>query len=251
MSLSGHDPSGGAGIQADIEAIKAQGCHASTVITCLTVQDTHNVYQVTPLPAAGILEQARCILADMPVQVFKIGLSGSLENIASIKQILEQHPDIPVVLDPVLAAGGGTTLASQQLTQAICTQLLPLTTIATPNIPEAQQLTGQEELADCAHILAGYGCLYSLITGTHATQTESQQPVINTLFKGSEIVSEYAWPRLPGSFHGSGCTLASNIAAHLAAGKTVVDAVAQAQQYTWNSLKNATTQGSDQKIPDR
>ncbi len=249
MSLSGHDPSGGAGIQADIEAIRAQNCHATTVITCFTVQDTCNVYRIDPAPATGILQQATRVLEDMPVHAFKIGLIGSLKNIENIARILQEHPDIPVVLDPVLASGGGKSLSSKELATAICKKLLPLTTILTPNIPEARALSQCESVADCALYFADQGCRYTLITGTHSTRPTRK--VINTLLQNGNIVSELSWPRLPFTYHGSGCTLASSIAAKVATGQTVIQAVEQAQEYTWTCLHKATRQGKGQLIPSR
>lgn len=237
LSLSGHDPSGGAGIQADIEAIAAMGGYATSVITCLTAQDTHNVYSVKPLGIDYILQQARLILSDMDIKAFKIGLLGSCEVVEGISSLLEDYPDIPVILDPVLAAGGGTSLAKQKLITSIQQNLLAKVSLVTPNVPEAEALAIFE--SDCENIL---------LTGTH---DESTKDVVNKFYCKGEVVSALSWPRLDGVYHGSGCTLASAIAAGIAARLSLKDAVEQAQKFTWESLSNAEPLGKGQLIPFR
>ncbi|MGH8459406.1 MAG: bifunctional hydroxymethylpyrimidine kinase/phosphomethylpyrimidine kinase, partial [Nevskiales bacterium] len=115
LCLSGHDPSGGAGLQADIEAIRAQGLHPATVVTALTVQDSRNAYAVDAIDSRAIIEQAELVLEDMPVAAIKLGLLGSAENAEAIAALLLRHAGIPVVLDPVLRAGGGAALGDQAL----------------------------------------------------------------------------------------------------------------------------------------
>jgi hydroxymethylpyrimidine/phosphomethylpyrimidine kinase len=247
LAIAGHDPCGGAGIQADIEAISANGCRAATVITCLTVQDTRDVMELVPVKPALVEAQARAVLADLPVAAIKIGLIGDGATAGMLAALLTEFPRIPVVLDPVLAAGGGTELAGKRLLDAIRRQLLPQTTLITPNSEEARRLGEQEELEACAGRLLSLGCGNVLITGTHEEETE----VINRLFlAGGEAISRN-WPRLPGSYHGSGCTLASAIAAGIALGRPLPEAVAEAQSYTWQSLTHAHSPGRGQALPDR
>ncbi|HFC91453.1 MAG TPA: hydroxymethylpyrimidine/phosphomethylpyrimidine kinase [Leucothrix mucor] len=237
LSFSGHDPTGGAGIQADHEAIIAMGCHAVSIITCLTVQDTHNVASIKPLDAEYILQQARKLLADIKISAFKIGLVGSCDIVIALASLLKQYPQIPVVFDPVLAAGGGTSLAKSELLHCIQTQLLPVVTLVTPNVPEAQALS----------IFDG-ACENILLTGTH---NESTKDVINILYRGGKVLSALSWSRLPDVYHGSGCTLASAIAAGVANGLSLIDSVEVAQQYTWDSLSQARKVGGGQLIPLR
>lgn len=237
LCFSGHDPTGGAGIQADSESISAMGCHAISVITCLTVQDTHNVYSVKPLDVAYILQQARVVLSDIKVSAIKIGLLGNCEIVTALVSILDEYPDIPVVLDPVLAAGGGTSLAESELLHCIQDHLLARVSLVTPNVPEAEILSIFE--GKCENIL---------LTGTH---DESTQDVINRLtIKGVEV-SALSWSRLADTYHGSGCTLAAAIAAGLARGLSLVEAVEIAQKYTWTSLSQARKIGGGQLIPLR
>jgi hydroxymethylpyrimidine/phosphomethylpyrimidine kinase len=247
LCFSGHDPSGGAGVQADIEAIIGHQCHAASVITALTEQDSRNVKKLIPQQPADIVSQAQTLLADFKVSAFKIGLIGDAGVAEAIAQILREHSAIPVVLDPVLAAGGGTELAGQQLIDVIVEQLLPLATLLTPNSEEARRLSGQSDLGDCGRILRSKGAEYVLITGTH----ESSELVHNRLYMPDGLNETFNWERLPYSYHGSGCTLASASAALLAQGLDVFTAVSEAQEFTWQSLAAAYRPGHGQYNPDR
>ena len=247
LSFSGHDPSGGAGIQADIEAIVSQQCHSLSVITALTEQDTHNVRNIFPQPTDQILRLTKTILADVPVNAFKIGLLGHPDTVLAIHEIITQYPSIPVVLDPVLAAGGGKDLSDDSLIKAINEWLLPYTTVLTPNSDEARRLTGLEDLIECGLSLLQYGCKNVLITGSH----EATPDVHNLLFQAGRHSETYHWDRLPYHYHGSGCTLAASIAALISQGLDITDAIAEAQDFTWNALNAAYQPGKGQHIPNR
>ena len=140
LIIAGNDPTGGAGITADIESAISQGCFAFPVITCVTVQDTCDVVSINPLEAELVLEQARTVLEDMSVNAIKVGLLGSEENVEAVHELLADYPDIPVVLDPILSAGGGQPLAGEGIIEAVKELLLPYTTVLTPNTVEALQL---------------------------------------------------------------------------------------------------------------
>lgn len=246
LCLSGHDPSGGAGIQADIETLAAIGCHATTVITALTVQDTRNVQSIIPQKPEDLLQQAETVLADLPVAAIKIGLLGTAAIAKSIAQLIALYPEIPVVLDPVLAAGGGAELADDQLLKAIRQHLLPLTTMLTPNSLEARCLAGLIDLDKCAQWILGKGCRYVLITGGH----EDRPDVVNVLYSQSHQES-FRWKRLPHEYHGSGCTLASAVAGYLARGANPMAAAHDAQRYAWQTLEAGYQPGHGQFIPRR
>jgi hydroxymethylpyrimidine/phosphomethylpyrimidine kinase len=248
LVFAGHDPSGGAGIQADIEALASQGCHAATVITALTVQDTRDVQDFRPLDAVELIAQARAVLEDMPVATFKLGMLGSVENIEAIHTILNDYPEIPVVFDPVLASGGGTGLGGPELIQAMQVLLLPMTTVLTPNSPEARALArGADTLDACALSLLDAGTDYVLVTGTH----EDSRHVDNRLYHEDRLLETFTWERLPGSYHGSGCTLASSLAGLLARGLDPFAAAHEAQDYTWNALRQGYRPGLGQQLPNR
>ena len=248
LVFAGHDPSGGAGIQADIEALASQGCHAATVITALTVQDTRDVQDFRPLDAVELIAQARAVLEDMPVATFKLGMLGSVENIEAIHTILNDYPEIPVVFDPVLASGGGTGLGGPELIEAMQVLLLPMTTVLTPNSPEARALArGADTLDACALSLLDAGADYVLVTGTH----EDSRHVDNRLYHEDRLLETFTWERLPGSYHGSGCTLASSLAGLLARGLDPFAAAHEAQDYTWNALRQGYRPGLGQQLPNR
>lgn len=252
LAFAASDPSGGAGIQADLLTLASMGCHPLSVITAITVQDTLGIEAVQALEAEWVSDQARCLLEDMPVDAFKIGALGSVENIAAIAEILADYPDVPLVLDPVLASGRGDELASDEMLHAMRELLLPQTTILTPNSMEARRLADLDDdeepsLAVCAQRLIDIGCEYVLITGTHEPTTQ----VVNTLYGKNGVVRTDSWQRLPGSYHGSGCTLASAIAAMLGNGLDLPDAVREAQDYTWHTLQKAYRPGMGQFLPDR
>ncbi len=253
MTFSASDPSGGAGLQADLLTLASLGCHALTVLTGLTIQDTSGVHAVQAVEADWVEDQARLLLEEMRVDAFKIGVLGSTENIVVIAEILADYPDVPLVLDPILASGRGDPFATEEQCAALCELLLPRTTILTPNSIEARHLAHlleDREITDlpaCAQTLITHGCEYVLLTGSH----ENTPEVCNTLYGAQGEIQSARWPRLPGSYHGSGCTLASALAAQLAQGIAITKAALAAQRYTWHTLQQAFQPGMGQYIPQR
>lgn len=253
LVFAASDPSGGAGIQADLLTLASLGCHPLTALTALTVQDTTGVQSVHPVAAELLEQQARTVLEDMPVAAFKIGVLGSVENVVTVAEILSDYPEIPLVFDPVLASGRGDEFSGEEIISAMRELLLPQTTLLTPNAPEARRLAENDDdesepsIDVCAQRLIEMGAQYVLITGTH----ENTPQVVNTLYGADGVIRRDEWERLPGSYHGSGCTLASSIAGCIAGGASVEDAVRDAQDYTWQTLKNGFRGGMGQFIPDR
>lgn len=252
ISFAASDPTGGAGLQADILTLASLGCYPLSVVTALTVQDTAGVEAVLPVDAAWVSDQARALLEDMPVAGFKIGLLGSVEVIAAVAEVISDYPELPVVLDPVLASGRGDQLADEEMVEAMIGLLLPQTTVLTPNSLEARRLAQEidakaADLPACARTLVEAGCEYVLLTGTH----EGTPQVVNILYGSHGAVRSDRWERLPGSYHGSGCTLASALAAHLANGAALAEAARGAQEYTWHALAEGYRPGMGQFIPDR
>ena len=248
LTFSGHDATGGAGISADIEAITSQGCHAATVITCLTVQDSIDVSALIPVDEDIIIQAARAVLEDMPVMAFKLGLVGSAEAAQAIHSILYDYSDVPVVFDPVLASGAGTGLGDDETIDAIQSLLLPLTDVLTPNTLEAAALAPEADTPIAmANVLLERGCDHVLLTGTH----DDNRQVVNRLYHNHREIDAFEWPRLPHEYHGSGCTLASTLAALLARGLDPLSAAREAQEYTWHALKNGYRPGMGQHMPHR
>ncbi len=247
LCFSGHDPSGGAGIQADIETLQALDCLPATIITCLTAQNSRNVERIASVSPDLIRQQLECLGADYQFDAIKIGLLGFEEIVDIVIQFVDQVPGIPVVLDPVLAAGGGKGLVSERLRERIYEGLIPKCTLITPNSPEARRLTGEASLDSCAINLLDKGVKSVLITGTH----EDTDQVSNTLYRPNHTPDSLSWARLPYSYHGSGCTFASACAASLAHGLDLTTACMEAQLFTWEALNNGWQPGHGQHIPHR
>jgi hydroxymethylpyrimidine/phosphomethylpyrimidine kinase len=236
LVFSGLDPSGGAGIAADLAAIAAQGAHALPIVTALTVQDQNRVYDVAPVDAALLERQASVLLGATEIHAVKIGIPGSRANADRIADVVAQlrrrSPNLPVVLDPVLASGHGDRLA-QGDARATLEPLLALASVVVPNLMEAAAL----DLSGCENVL---------VTGGH----DAGAQVINR-WRGAGVEREWHWPRLTGDFHGSGCTLAAAIAARLALGEPMGQALDGAQVYVQRTLAHAFSIGPGQLIPRR
>jgi len=246
LAVGGHDPTGGAGIQADIETLTALGCHAATAVSCLTVQDTRDVSRIVPVDPRLLGEQIAAVRADLAPVVLKIGLIGDAPIADCLLDIVPAFAG-PVVLDPVLAAGGGRDLADDALTGAVV-RLLPHLTLITPNRAEARRLTGRADPDAAARCLLQAGCGAVLLTGAdEATGAE----VANQLYTPEAEPRDFRWPRLPGVYHGSGCTLASACAARLALGDPLAQAVEAAQRFAWQALEHAHAPGRGQLVPRR
>ena len=250
LVVAGNDPSGGAGIAADIQAITAAGGHPAPVITALTVQDTVNATVVEPVAPSLVAAQMEAVLNDIPVAAVKIGLLATAAIAAAVADVLARHPGLPVVLDPVLIAAGGARLAEDALVGVILERLCPRTTLLTPNAVEIRRLApGAHDLATRAAMLRKAGCQFVLVKGGDEEDTGANE-VLNTLY-GPEQARLFRWRRLEGSFHGSGCTLASACAARIACGDSVEDAVASAQALTHAWLERAFRPGRGQLVPLR
>ena len=250
LAFAASDPTGGAGLQADLLTLASLGCHPLSVLTGFTVQDTRGVESLRAIEPASVASQARRVLEDIPVVAFKLGVLGSAANARIVAAILAEHPGVPVVLDPVLASGRGDPLADAETLQVLRAALLAGTTVLTPNSIEARRLAlaGPDAgLPDCARELTKLGCKFVLVTGTH----EPGAQVVNTLYDAQGVVREDRWERLSGSYHGSGCTLASALAALIAKGLDVPEAARAAQAYTWKTLEAGFRPGRGQHLPDR
>ncbi|AOM02691.1 bifunctional hydroxymethylpyrimidine kinase/phosphomethylpyrimidine kinase [Cobetia marina] len=247
LVLAGHDPSGGAGLIADSEAIRAGGGWALTVPTALTVQNSSNVQAVMAQSGESILAMAHALLDDFRPRALKIGLLASHEalmaTVTLIDELRQHWPALPVVWDPVLKAGGGHELSSEALIQQARETLLARVDVITPNRGELARLAacpegaGENELAERL-LMEGAGAV--LVTGTdpldHDDASLSEPSVTHRLYRREHGRLSLDCPRLPGSFHGSGCTLASHLAVRLARGISLEPAWRAAQQATWQSL---------------
>lgn len=249
LVFAGLDPSGGAGIQADIQAISAAGAHPLPLVTALTVQDNQHVHAVYPVEPSVLREQAMALVGQgTRIDAVKIGIVGSAANAQQIADVIvrlrDRQPDLPVVLDPVLASGHGDVLTKGDAVQALA-PLRKLATLLTPNLPEAHALCGVDDAEAQAGVLLR-DAPHVLIKGGHGVGNS----VVNTWFC-EHGRRNWQWPRLSGEYHGSGCTLASAIAAHLAKRISMEAALDAAQQYTQHCLEQAFSIADGQSIPDR
>lgn len=251
LVFSGLDPSGGAGVQADIEAIGAAGAHALSVITALTVQDNDRVFAVNPVEADIIARQADILIRKIPVAAIKIGIVGNRENALVIADVIrrlkQKQPDLPVVLDTVLGSGHGFAL-SDGLPEYALSPLIGLASLVTPNLPEAKRLYPEsDDIEVQAKYLLSLGAMNVLVKGGHGDEKDS---VVNRWFSGNAS-RNWRWTRMEGEFHGTGCTLASAITGFLATGNSMEDALTKGQELTQEALTKAFSIADGQKIPGR
>ncbi|MBU2954608.1 bifunctional hydroxymethylpyrimidine kinase/phosphomethylpyrimidine kinase [Marinobacter sp. F3R08] len=245
--LSGLDPSGGAGIQADIQAVTSLGCHPLPVITCLTVQDTRNVYGAEAVSADLIRQQLRCLSEDTPIHAIKTGALGNAAVVDVLVDFIRDHSALPVITDPVIKAAGGGDLADDELVSAMKEKLFPLAEMITPNGIELAMLGGSEDPEQSADNLLKGGCESVLATGGHGTGVH----ITNTLYNHAPEPMHWEVERIGGEYHGTGCTLAAAIAAGRASGLSPRAAISQAQNYVQRAILHALEVGKGQPVPDR
>jgi hydroxymethylpyrimidine/phosphomethylpyrimidine kinase len=240
LTIAGSDSSGGAGIQADLKTFSALGVYGASVVTALTAQNTTGVFAIHQVPAEFIGAQIDAVFSDFNIGAVKIGMVGSAAAIAAVSAGLRQHRAGNVILDTVMAASSGGKLLGDDAIDAL-RSLMAQARLVTPNLPEAAALTGtiaardEDEMVAQARKLVTLGAGAVLIKGGHATGSES----VDILVEGSSTM-RFALPRIDtDSTHGTGCTLASAIAAGLAQGLSLVDSVRHAKAYLASALKAA------------
>ena len=250
LCIAGFDPSGGAGLQADIETAAAFGVRAVCVQTCNTIQDSAGTKAVIPTMAKVLARQLECIVADFDLAAVKIGLIPSVDNAEIIAKTVSSLR-CPLIADPVLCDGTGKALCDDGTPRTIREQLLPLVSCATPNRVELAALVPNAETdADAAQTLLRENCGAVLVT----SETSEEKTLHHALYLPGNECKLFSSPRLPGEFHGSGCTLSSAIAAQLALGKPLREAISQALTFTARALENADTPGTStqaRKFPRR
>ncbi|ENV33631.1 hydroxymethylpyrimidine/phosphomethylpyrimidine kinase [Acinetobacter gerneri] len=249
LCFSGLDPSGGAGLQADIEAIGQSGAHAAIACTALTVQNSQQVFGFEATSKELLLAQANAVVNDLPIKCVKSGMLGTTDNIAALAQFLREHSDYQYVLDPVLVANSGGSLGNQETLVKAFVELIPMATIITPNTVELRALAAEEDLEIATQKLFKMGAKAILVKGGHE---DTPEYIRNALYVNGELIAESRCPRLEGEYHGSGCSLASYIAGRLAQGDELKQAVQHAETWLFGVLKNAETPVENgQKMPKR
>ncbi len=248
------DPVGAVGIQADLASFAAMGCHGLSVVTALFIGDTARVEDMQVIEPDWVSDQARVILEDMPVAAFKVGTVGSIENVSAIAEIVSDYPDVPLILDPFLSALPDQGSDAEDMLMATRELLIPQTTVLVISTVELVRMAetwrepSEEDLmAVDAMRLIEMGCEYVFVTGTPSDLTD----VANTLFDEGGVVRHDNWQRISGSYNGAGGTLAATIAALLANGLDIPEAVFEAQEFTIASIANAQRLGMGKLVPDR
>lgn len=248
LCFSGLDPSGGAGLQADIEAVGQAGGHAAIACTALTVQSSQRVFGFVPTDKKLLIEQAMAVVGDLPIACVKSGMLGTVDNIVALSEFLTAHP-YPYVLDPVLVANSGDSLGDVATLVEAFEKLLDKATLITPNTVELRALGESDDLSVALDNVFKKGAKAVLVKGGHENTGEF---LYNRLFVNGELAYESKVARLDGQFHGSGCSLASHIAGRLAVGDDLVTAVKTSEHWLYGVLKNAESPHREgQKMPKR
>jgi hydroxymethylpyrimidine/phosphomethylpyrimidine kinase len=248
VTIAGSDSGGGAGIQADIKAMSANGVYAASVITALTAQNTRGVQAIHDVPADFVTAQIDSVFGDLYVDAVKIGMLSQPATIRAVAAGLAKYRPRHVVLDPVMVAASGDPLIADDAVDLIASQFFPLANLVTPNLPEGARLTGmpvaqgRTMMLEQARALRGMGAGAVLLKGGHLEGEEADRS-IDLLF-GEGVEEWFAAPRIvTNNTHGTGCSLSSAIAAHLALGKPLRDAVAAAKDYVWNGIRHSDELG--------
>ncbi len=227
LSVAGSDPSGGAGIQADLKTFSALGCYGTTAITAITVQNTCGVTQSVPVDGRLVSDQMLAVLTDLPPQAVKIGMTPNADIISHIAGCLKAHPVPFVVLDPIIRSSSGHPLIDAATIETMCRELLPLVSLLTPNLDELKCLSQKADPVDAAReIISRFRVPAVLVKGGHAQGQPTDQLVTSATlatFEGQRIDTP--------NDHGTGCTLSSAIAAYVAGGHDLPTSVSLAKQY--------------------
>ncbi len=243
LTIAGSDSSGGAGVQADLKTAAAFGVYGASVITALTAQNTLGVHGILPVPADFVVAQYDAVVTDLDVRAVKIGMLGDAALVHAVADMLERRPVPYVVLDPVMVATSGDRLVPDEAVAAIRTRLLPLATLVTPNRPEAETLTGEAVgdpagMTRAAHALLALGAQAVLVKGGHSDGDDADDLLLSTAgelwFRARRVDTAHT--------HGTGCTLSSAVAAGLARGAALPDAVAAAKAFLTRALESGADQ---------
>ncbi len=248
------DPVGAVGIQADLASFAAMGCHGLSVVTALFIGDTARIEDMQVIDSDWVSDQARVVLEDMPVAAFKVGAVGSIENVSVIAEIVSDYPDIPLIFDPFLSSLPDQGPDAEDMLMATRELLIPQTTVLILSTVELARMaetwrepSEEDMMAVDAMRLIEMGCEYVFVTGTPSDLTD----VANTLFDEGGVIRHDNWQRISGSYSGAGGTLAATIAALLANGLDIPEAVFEAQEFTIASIANAQRLGMGKLVPDR
>lgn len=245
LTIAGSDCSGGAGIQADLKTFAAHGVYGMSAITAVVAENTCRVLRIQDVTPQVIQDQITAVFEDLPVNAVKVGMLSNQQSMTAVADSLLHYRPKRVVIDPVMVAKGGCSLMAQTALDTLIQKMIPLATVLTPNIPEAEEITGmslgsKESLQEACRKIHHMGAQYVLLKGGHLAEDQDAEDL---LFDGSSFYS-YVTKRIPTkNTHGTGCTFSSAIAANLALGKSVPEAVDAAKQYVTMAIAHALPLG--------
>ena len=245
LTIGGHDPTGGAGIIKDIEAIKSNNCHAVSLVSCLTCQNTYQFKNIVPVDSLLFSEQADVLLSGVQINTVKIGAISSLDLVEIVKiSILDRLENIKVILDPVIKSSTQATLADQATIDGLKSIIFRKSYLITPNLEEAKILSGKNDLNSALEVLFSFSPKYILVKDIE----DSKEKIVNQLYSQDGLVRSWSNRRLKGNFHGTGCYLASSIASLIASSETIETSIQLAQLNTLKAIKNSIKIGQGQRI---
>jgi hydroxymethylpyrimidine/phosphomethylpyrimidine kinase len=248
MSLNCLDPTGGAGIVADLQTAACLGCHCVPITTSIAVFDTCELKDLVAIDSTTLIEQARVILTDMPVHAIKIGMLGSVNNVIAVSTLLQDYAHIPIVFDPMLILLPGQLSPGQELLATLRSEILPFVKVAILQSSEAKLLAcNADSIEACAQQLMAQGCEHLLILRSE----ETSQHINNVYYSSHRQLKTFSWDRLADIYHGAGSTLSGSVAAYLAQGFEPLSAITEGQAYTWQALKLAYRVGMGKLLPNR
>lgn len=248
LTIGGHDPTGGAGITADIENISSKGCYPLSLISCLTSQNTYKYEHTQPVDPLLFSNQANILISDIRINMVKIGVLPSLDIIEKIKEeVLDRLKGVKVIVDPIIKSSTGGIFLNRDAIEGLKTLIFPKSFLITPNLEEIKILSGKKDLASAVNSLFSFSPEYILVKDIK----ESEEHILNHLYSKNGLEHSWSHPRLKGNYHGTGCYLASSIACFLALSNNIEKAIDQAQLDTIKAVRNSIKIGKGLKILKR
>tara|TARA_Y100000590_G_scaffold71314_1_gene78321 strand:- start:190 stop:960 length:771 start_codon:yes stop_codon:yes gene_type:complete len=244
LTIGGYDPTGGAGVTADIETITSLRCHPITLITCLTSQNTKKFDLIEPVNIDVFISQADLLLSDFKIDVIKIGALANDKIVEETKRILNKLKDTKIVIDPVIETTTGGLLTNKPTLQALKELIFPMAYLLTPNLAEAKVLSGKDDLNQIVEELSSVSSNYLLIKDID----KSNKEIVSHLYSNKELKKSWSTPKIPGSFHGTGCHLASSISCFLAHSKSLEESIELGQKNTIKAINGSVKLGKGQSI---
>jgi hydroxymethylpyrimidine/phosphomethylpyrimidine kinase len=239
LCIGGFDPSGCAGLHADIETLSALGCHAMSVVSCQTIQNAQGMYSTVATDPSLFKTQLECLESTHRFEAIKIGALSEMKLIQITLEFILRHRNVAIILDPVISASSGLTFLDHDSIEFFCTQLMPAATLITPNHAELHLMGKNQETEKALQYLFDLGAQSILLTGGHEKISIEDINIHNRLFTAQGLIKKWSITRAPGQFRGTGCMLASAIAVFHAQGYDIMESIEKAQSFASRSIANS------------